>query len=465
MSVEFKQYTKQLWSLGGGLEIKTDQFGPYNPHYQPVWVLKMMRRDPVLALGLRALKAPLMRPSRYFFHGGDPEARAFLTEVFRQLLPKFLRTALNALDFGFQAHEIVWDESLPTVRFRLESGSYKQLRKALVPKKLVDLDPDTVTILVNDSTQEYEGLSVGQQFIPANKTLLISYDTEFGNLRGRSIQLPAYNAWWWSNVGYQLWGRFMERMAAGVYVARAPGGHTTDKNGVRQDNVEFMTSLVMTLRALGVVTIPSECDSASKTPKWGLELLESRSSGEAFERWQIHLTAQKLRGILIPDRLVTQDGTGSFAAHESSFEQFFQFSEATMDEVILRPLQKFADLLVELNYGSSTRRPELRGSPMDPKMRKAFFELFKSVRDLPREVGVKNGAVLDVLEMLKQLDVPVRDQAEWPRDEQVPPPPPPPPEPTPESEAAKEEEPGSRNPKGEREFAFFPVGAEVEVIV
>lgn len=437
--LKFMQQSPAL--LVGGLysgvvtERVTDIYGPYTPANIPIWVYKMMQRDGVIALALRALKAPMLSASRYYLEGSTAEARAFHWAWLSPLLPKLLRTVLDCFDFGFSAHEIVFDETLPTVRFEVE-GVAKQLRRAIVPRKFVDLDPGLTEILVDRKTRMFRGVALSNNladgsvlggidplepevFIPAHKVLLASCEPKFQNYRGYALQQPAYNPWWWGNVAEHFWARWMERLAGGVYVGTAPSDTRVNADGQRVNPVEYMQSLLIALRSMGTVAIPWEADPATRENKWKIELLESKSDGEAFSKWLVHLTASKTRAALIPDRLIIQDGTGSFAAHESSFEQFFTFLESILAESVFGPINTQVLAPVHAyNYGSVSPAPRLAATPMNPAMRKLFMEVLKLVAPMPRALRgdkkITNGGLVDALTLLKQIGVATLPEKEWP---------------------------------------------------
>ena len=178
--------------------------------------------------------------------------------------------------------------------------------------------------------------------------------------------------------------------------------------------------MLIALRAMGAITIPFEPDAVTGKNKWAVELLETKNDGSAFEKWLVHLTACKLRGILLPDRLVVQDGTGSFAAHESTFSQFFAFLESILEEVVLGPInQQLLWPVQKLNYGQETDLVSLSATPLDPLTKKVFLEALKLVAEMPREIGdagkqVNNASLVDCLTLLQQMDIPTRDKEDWP---------------------------------------------------
>lgn len=441
---ELGQMIKQMFSNVSGMtfEIRTDQFGPYTPASVPLWVLKIMRRDPMLRLALRAIKGPMLKASRYYLRGGSDRVRGFVNKVLRPIMPKLLRTCLNALDFGFQAHEIVWDETLPTISYTNRDGTKEQVRRAVVPRRIADLDPDLVDVLVDRSSGKFVGLNVKDslawdpinltgvvaaigeaRFLPPEKVLLCTNEMEFGNQRGTSILLPVYNPWWWGNVNDLLWGRFTERLGIGVYVGTAPSDMRVDRNGRKQDPIAYLMSILNALRAAGVAVVPFEAGPDGEN-KWKVELLETKHDGTIFEKRGQQLDAKKLRGLLIPDRLLTAAETGGYASQGVIIEQFFSWVSGIEEEVVIEPIiQQLIRLLVLYNFGANEEVPVMKSIPMSPASKKVYTETFKAICAQPRslekdDIGtvkrVENGSIVDAVQLLEAMDVPVLDEDEWP---------------------------------------------------
>jgi len=424
---ELGQIVKQLYYEGRGTEVafpvKTEAFGPYNPAHVPLWVLKMMRRDFAIRLASGAFFGPLLNADRYYLVGGNAETRGFTEYYTRPLLPKLLRTGLqNAAHFGFQAHEIVFDEAKPTITFDLEGGGKKQLRDAIIPRAFVDLDPEMVELYFDQATGKFEGIEAGlyaahssmmqldePKFLPATKLFLTTYGLEFGNFRGNSWLVPAYNPWWWKNVGYLYWGRFQERLGMGVYVGRAPNEKRMTASGVYQHCINMVTGLLLQLRQGGVITLPWEADEKGNQ-KFGVELLESKNKGEGFKTWVDHLTISVMRALMIPDNLVVQEGAGSFAGKEATAEQFFAVQEATVDDTFLEAYnEQVVRPCIRYNYGSGAPVPRYVGAPLNPAIRKNYFDLVKGllsakVKDGPEP---KKKAIVSVGDKLSLVPAPM----------------------------------------------------------
>ena len=305
--------------------ISGSELATFTPEFISLADKKQMRRDAIIALGLTALKAPLMNANRYYLQGGDDRARALVQAVLMPHLNRLLEKVLLALDFGFQAIEIAW--KVDAVAHIDDDGRKFTFRSVYVPDGFLDLDPEKVEILVDKRTGRYAGVEHNVQRLGVLNTLLATYQDEFGNLYGNSVLDPAWVFWKYAAIIRKLWGRFMERFALGSYVGFAPAETREDENGNKQNPVKVLSALLANLLGAGVTGLPFEPDPQSGRNMWDVKLLESTREGRTFAEAMSYFESAKLRAILVPERVLTQDtAVGSHSMAESHSETFFVMS-------------------------------------------------------------------------------------------------------------------------------------------
>lgn len=436
-----KQSPSQTFVTPG---LTTDKFGPYTPDSIPYYIYKRMRRDPGIKFGLVLLKSIISGLDRYRLIGGDPDTRGFVKEVLWSKLPELLKKVLNALDFGFSAIELVFDGDLPSVTYTTEEdGQTKRKTKnnCVCIRRFVDLDPERVDPLIELASGKFAGIEYDRDVLTVktksgdlianiesapqepvrllpSKVLYSVFDGEFGNLRGNSILDPAYTHWWNVNVGHLFWGRWMERIAAGVYVGKAPAKTISDREGNKQFPIKVMTALLSALRSAGVVTIPYSPDNQTKENQWGVELLESKHSGETFQKYLDYHQNLKLRGILFPEKilgsLISESSSQNFAAHESFMDLYFQWVSWIVDTVVLCPInEQIIKPLTAYNFNLANHpAPALAVTPLDKDKQRLYMDLLKAAMRDPSKVSGKsqqlNGGHIDMRELMKIVGLPLR---------------------------------------------------------
>ncbi|GIW60230.1 MAG: hypothetical protein KatS3mg087_1296 [Patescibacteria group bacterium] len=385
-------------------------YGPYTPDYVPLHIIKKMRRDPAIALGLAVLKSAVLISDSYFLEGPDSETIGFTNAWLKPFISNLSRRLLNAFDFGFQAIEIVFDESLPSVTYQVETSEGIRTRtktKCVVPRKFVALDPERVTPAISVNTGRFEGIfynapifdlhsqtvAAGHRFVgskatqeqeiflPASKLVISIYNSSFENFRGESGLDAAYNSWYYSNIGHLLWMRHMQKLASGVFIGTAPAA-TKSLKGKKIEPVKDLTKILMMLKTLGVAAVPYEPDPNTKENQWKIELLESRHTGEAYQKFLDYHQRLKTRAVLIPDTLIGSltDSGSTFSSHESFFDLFLSWVQDLAQQLIITPInEQLIKKVTAYNFNINRHpAPTLKLVPVNPKIKRMLMDIIKA---------------------------------------------------------------------------------------
>lgn len=365
---------------------------------------KRMRKDGQIALGLAAIKAPLMAV-RWWVESDDARAAALVEAVLAPLWRELLRSSLNAVDFGFQAHEKVWAIRPLTVTDR--DGRRHHFPQAAVVRAVRDLDPEYVTLLV-DELGRFAGFRYGLDrdavFVPAEKAYVVTLGKEWGNLYGTSRLDAAYEPWYWASVMYLFCNRYFERKADPAVVATGPAEERTDETGAATAALDHLDRLAANLRAGGTVTLPYEPDEATGRNRWSIEYLLDDKRADQFLEYLNHLQALKLRSVLVPERVLTQDSaTGTQAMARTHTETFLRSEELILADVLDHINQFLVPQIVLYNVGTNAAPAVVKAGPLTDD-HKAYLariaaEALAARPDLAR--------IVDWVKVLSAADVPV----------------------------------------------------------
>ena len=322
-------------------------FGFYNSWDVPLNVLDSMRRDYQVALGLSIVKYPITNLG--FTVTCDNEVqRDFVAHVMKKIWWDTLRSFLLAIDYGFVGLEKVWEN----VRYDIDPGLNQRKLKGrsfIVLKKVKPLHPRTVRLVVDQYgnfvrlNQRVSNVSDLVKLAP-NKSMLITYNKEFGNLFGRSRMIPAYEAWYWKVISTQFFLRWMERQSIPPYKIQYPKGISKiSTDGAQRSNQDIAMDLAQILSSYGNVAIPSELYDESKLPKWNIEGI---SSGRQNNRLNLKEVLEDvwntaiLRGLLIPDAnsLGGLTETTADQVFLSSLGDFVKQIEEAINNDIIQPM-------------------------------------------------------------------------------------------------------------------------------
>jgi hypothetical protein len=380
-----------IWGAYGS--VLKDEFGSFTPTAIPMWVRKLMRKDPQLRLGLNALCSPFFS-TPYRLDGGTPDVRGFIRKTFLDapLFTKVLRTSLNALDFGYQAHEIQWTRK--DVRFDPDGPggeSARVVRDAWVIDRIDDLDPEMTELLQDDETREFAGVRFANgEDIDPEKVLLVTHDAEFQCWLGSSVLDPAYPSWYTANWIYTYFSRYLEKKADPPAVGRAPidARYQDDEALAGQDAAdptEVLGQQLMALKNGGAMVLPSTVDE-NGNPEYSIDFLTDDKRVDQFLPALQHFQDLKLRALGIPERVLTQDSSvGSFAMAESHASVFWSTRQKDLRDVILTTFtEQIIRRLVEANFGSEAEVPRLEAANLGREGRQLQADILKDQLDTTR---------------------------------------------------------------------------------
>jgi hypothetical protein len=387
--------TVEVTRYGGRTAL--DGGGP-RPGAVPVRILKKMRVDAQIALGLSAVRAPVTGVS-WWAASRNEEAARFVEAALSPVWTQILRTSLTAVDFGFQAAEKVWEVRDVEYDF---AGARRRRRGAVI-RKLRDLDPEGVAITVDDRG-DFAGVRTSESFIPAEKCFVMTLEKEWGNLYGRGRLEAAYEPWYWGSVMYMFANRYFERKGDPAIIGRAPAEERTDSEGNRVRTLDEAARVISSLRSGGTAVFPDERDESGNL-RWAFEYLIDDKRADMFIAYIEHLQVMKLRAILVPERMMTQDSaTGSYAMASEHTETFLRNEEGLLSEIIEHVNRYIVRPLVEFNFGADVDvRIETGG--VRRKNEALLKEILFKVIDAEGTGKSRTAEIVDAVKLLEQLNV------------------------------------------------------------
>ena len=402
MRPNFSPSEKELSKHGGSLSsIIEGYYGNYNPETITIDTFIKMKKNPQLGAGLKIIKFPIIG-QHWAAESEDKDIADFINQIMRPLWANLISSSLTAIEFGFSAHEIVYQ--LETIKNLHRDQTQDIYTKAVVPKKFKSLYPEHIIMKLDDK-ENFDGMIQtygGQRIvIPSEKSFVFTNDKgeSFGNLYGTSRLVACYEVWYWwvSVITFML--RYFERKGTPPVIVRFPSGKT--KDGTNHADIAF--SLGKALLSESVVAMTSSTYPDSKEKKWDLSYLLDDKRGDMFMNALTNLEAKMLRGMFVPERVFTQDTTskaGSYALSKVHADMFMLGEEALIVDLENQINKYIVARLVDYNFGRKAPECFIRIERITDA-RKAFLkEVFMSM--------VKTGnAIPAVKEIAEVIGVPV----------------------------------------------------------
>src|SRR4030042_5914824 len=388
--------------------------GQYNPDEISIDTYNKMRMNAQIAAGLKVIKLPIIG-QQWTTVCDDKDIAEFIDQLLRPLWYNLLTSTLSAVDFGFAAHEIVYDIEDISLNRKYENKPFYN-GKAVVWKKFKSLYPDTVTIKL-DEKENFNGIVqkwVGKDVIlPVEKSFIFTHDKgdSFGNLFGVSRMKPAYDVWFfWINL-CQFMMRYFERKGTPPTIIGFPLGQTKDGT----DHADIALEIGKALQGESVVAVPST--TYENTPKkWTVDYLLDDKRGEMFISALTFFENKILRAMFVPERTITQDSSskaGSYSLSQTHADMFLLGEEALLVDIENQLNKYVVRRLIEYNFGAKAPQCYIKIERITEArkgfLKDVFMEMIKKGTAIPaaREIADVVGVPLDdendttVAEMLK----------------------------------------------------------------
>jgi hypothetical protein len=395
-----------------------ETFGVYNPDRIPISTYTKMKQDSQVALGLAVIKMPLEGLSRTV-ECEDKDVAEFVDEALSMIWTRLIKSMLTSVDYGFASHEKVWWLYPMDVYSVSGTGRRKTHFKGMgeVYKKVKAHYPETIRIRVDKKTGDFLGIvqdiGGGEPPVPLDKDkcFFFAQEDEFGNYYGGSRLKQAYKPWYWKEIMYQFMLRYFERRGSPPTTVTFPPGINQDAAGNEVDNAEIALQIGQSLIENSVVTLPYEETKDGRDTMWKVKYLEDDQRGPMFIECINHLETQILRGLLVPERVVTQDiATGSYSMAASHAEAFLLAQEGLINNMESAINHQIVPPLVQFNFKPKSWlscKVHIEEVQHDRKrlLKEIYIEIIRNLTTLARAGKVPN-VLPSLSEMASILKIP-----------------------------------------------------------
>lgn len=362
---------------------------------------KQIREDATVGLALAVIKGPIV--SVPWEVECDPlddseaqaelaeEIRDWLTDKLAVLWPTLAPMALNKIDFGRVAVEkefAVGADGFYHIRFR-------------------DYDPEDTTPL-KDEAGDFAGIKYRGEALGRDRCMLFVNDMEFGNLNGRSRFKRIEKKWWYCEKVYELLNRYLERKADPPAKGYAPNVRRRDPAGNEYNPLKKLEDAAQDLRSGGDVMLPSETDEKG-TRVYGLDWMTDDQRAPMLIAAVEFYEKMKLRGLLVPERVATQDeGTGAYGMSETHKDAFMSTEGMVLDGVTAVVNVDLLDQWVTANWGADAPRAYLRTKGLSKEIEALIEKVMMGIaQSFPQALA----AIVDLVAWCEAHEIPLVPKA------------------------------------------------------
>lgn len=344
---------------------------------------RRMLRDPTIQIARATALAPVMmagwsievRKEWASAHKGHAllkreDIAQVATLMLSALWEDYIEDAVRMIDFGWAGFENVFSirrDGLPK-----EADSPDAV---LWLEKLKPLLVDMTAIDVDEPTGNFAGFTNNNVRLPVEKSLLLTYDGEAGNLYGRARLenvRKAHRRW---EEADESAARY-DRKVAGVFlIMHYPRGSNKDLAGNIVPNSQIAQRALNSIVAGKGVALPNDWstvpgDSDSESPygslkqspdgdktSWKLEMLEDNGGRQAgFNERLKYIDMQKVRGMFTPERAVLESMKAGSKADSLTHQDVVAVQAQLLCNKICREFtRQVLNPWVVLNYGPDAK--------------------------------------------------------------------------------------------------------------
>lgn len=370
---------------------------------------RRMRDNPTAALARMIATGPI-RGSEWSVEIDDGVPEGIAEEVEAEFFPHragIIEDAMRALEYGFQAWELVWQVAVRPYGQRLVIDKYKSLLQ------------DKTDPLIDDKGT-YRGLENAGILLAPENTLWYTHDRECDNWYGRSryenYRVKAQKPW--EELQNQQ-GIYAKRVACPILIVHYPMGKSKNESGAEVDNFDLAKQLVQSVARARYACIPNqlmreaipllrEGAKIADMRQWILEWLEvSTSHGGEYVEMMRHYESMIFRAWLVPERAGLEGQYGTKAEAVAHSDIALIAAELTQQEM-MRAVNRYAvDRYVTLNHGARYKgMVRLVGKPIDDVSATLHSEIIKKV--LGENPDIFEGAI-DTEGLYERFKLPARE--------------------------------------------------------
>lgn len=328
--------------------------------------------DPTVKLGLAMRAAPLMSAEFAFKQGTDekgqpkwvpgiqaknPEVGKFVLRQLKRIWQHDLSKILSAQKWGWSAGEVV---------LKLTPEGMVEF-DTILPRHARDVRP----LIGNGEVKAVRFLRVrgatGNIELRFPKSFWHVFRDDEGTAHNMSILHGAYSPFadkWFEGGGLDVRRLFMHKDAYGGVDMTYPPGTTNIDGKEEVPNRDIAREIAEQIKAGGVTTRPGVFDPIANKPLWELTRATVPANPAHILEYPKDLDVEILRGIEIPDDVLTSEGTGAWQGKQVPFQAFYSGLNIWLTAVIRVVVKQIIEPLVLLNFGSAEEF-EVMTKPLD----------------------------------------------------------------------------------------------------
>ena len=279
-------------------------------------IVDKMMASGQIAYPMALKKAPIASivrsPSGFSVECSDERMKGLILKNMQRVLEKRIDEILTMLEYGAYYGEVTYHIGYPQ-----DYG----LPKSTVPYWIIDdfngCHPTTIDrILRDEKTRAFRGfvqtppgqVRIDPITVTLERALIIPHNGLFGKLEGSSILQPVHVWWFWYELVWRAFLRYLQRQGVGVVVVKAPSRGRVEINGRYVDNMQWALQMASSLHRTNYAALPSDSDSDSGKELWSIDYLKiGQDEGRQFVA-ALEMLSTNIKNFLLTGSNVSEEG-------------------------------------------------------------------------------------------------------------------------------------------------------------
>lgn len=341
---------------------KTGDYRPFPVHQfthirdLPLFTFQTIRHmliDPTIRLGMAMRMAPLCQ-AEFAFQQGDKWVPGVQAD--REDVAKFVHKQIKRI-WKFELHKIltaqVWGWSAAEVTYRLVDNRVEV--DGLLHRHAFDVRALRADGEVKGVRFDRLGGGVGNVSLRMPKAIWHAYDPEAESPYGMSALRGAHSPWadkWLDGAALDTRRLFAHKDAYGGVDIAYPAGQM-DVDGQEIPNRDIAREMGEQLKTGGTTNRPSSRDAGTGEPLWEITRATIPSNPTHIFDYPKQLDDEMLRGLEIPDDVVTSQGSGAWQGKQVPMQAFHCNADRWLAQVVMVITTQILEDLVLLNWGKA----------------------------------------------------------------------------------------------------------------
>lgn len=317
-------------------------------------MIKYMLLDQTIKLGLAMRAAPLCAAQFGYEENGQwtdgvradkPDVKAFVESQLRKVWDFHIHKLLSAQVWGWSGGEVTYKtEDVP--------GTTK---KRIVIDDLLGVHAADCRALTRHGKLAGVRVSMIMRDLSVPGTgYWHAFNPDPRSFYGRGVLIGAYSAWadkWLDGGALDVRRLFMHTDAyGGARIGYPPGTMDIDGKGENIPNRDVAREIVEQYRSGSVQTYPNVYDEHGNK-LWTVEDAKVSGNPGHILQYPKDLDVEMLRGLEIPDDVLTAEATGSWQGKQVPMQAFYQGLNRWLFELVACVTQQILEPLVLWNWG------------------------------------------------------------------------------------------------------------------